>query len=151
MTDHASRAVELFVMGYNCSQSVFAAYSDEMGLDMDTALRLSSSFGGGMGRLREVCGALSGAFMVFGMLRGYTDPTDSEAKSEHYKQVQEMAALFKAEHGSLLCRDLLGDNAGNGYVPENRTEDYYQKRPCAGLVAHAAALLDRMLEQTKTE
>lgn len=96
MNNHQERAEALFKQGYNCAQSVFAAYSDELGMDMETALKLSSSFGGGMGRLREVCGAVSGMFMVAGLKDGYSDPTDKEAKANHYKLIQKLVNTYLA-------------------------------------------------------
>jgi len=98
---HSSLAKELFKKGYNCSQSVFAAFSDETGLDIETALKISSSFGAGMGRLREVCGSVSGMFMVVGMKYGYTDLSDKTVKAEHYKLIQSLAEIFKKENGSI--------------------------------------------------
>lgn len=98
-----------------------------------------------MGRLREVCGALSGALMALGMLRAPLDPTDRAAKAAHYARVQALGNAFRAHNGSLLCRDLLGDQAGSGYVPDERTEAYYQSRPCERLIYDAAHLLERMI------
>ena len=147
MNDHGQRAAQLFRAGYNCAQSVFVAYCDLTGLDEQTALRLSASFGGGMGRLREVCGGVSGALMALGMLRAPLDPTDRAAKAEHYARVQELARRFRAKHGALLCRDLLGEQAGEGFVPAERTAAYYQSRPCEGLVADAASILEDMLRE----
>lgn len=148
MDDHALKAMELFKEGYNCSQAVFGAFSDDLAIDMDTALRISSSFGGGMGRLREVCGAVTGMFMAAGMLYGYSDPTDREAKKAHYKRIQELAADFKAQNGSIICRDLLGlDQGPDRPVPEKRTPEYYKKRPCAELVGCAAGILADLMEK----
>ena len=101
--DHAEEAKRLFMEGYNCSQAVFCAFRDVTGLDLDTAARLSSSFGGGMGRLREVCGTVSGALMALGMIRGYADPQDRNAKTAHYRLVQEYARLFRERSGSIIC------------------------------------------------
>lgn len=146
MSAHSDLAKELFIKGYNCSQSVFAAFCDETGLDMDTALKISSSFGGGMGRLREVCGAVSGMFMVVGMKYGYTDPFDKKAKTEHYKLIQDLAKQFEKENGSIICRELLGLSVKADIpVPEDRTESYYKKRPCAELVENAARILDEYI------
>lgn len=146
---HAERAARLFREGCNCAQSVFVAYCDLTGLDEALAIRLSASFGGGIGRLREVCGALSGALMALGALRAPLDPTDRGAKALHYARVQQLANRFRAHNGSLLCRDLLGDQAGSGHVPAERTEAYYQSRPCERLIYDAAGLLDRMLRETR--
>jgi len=144
----AEQARAYFKQGYNCAQAVVLAYRDKMGLDEQTAARLSSSFGGGLGRLREVCGAVSGACMVLGAVSGYTEATDQEGKKAHYARIQEFARRFKEENGSIICRELLGekkeDNTG---VPEERTEAYYKKRPCDELVACAAQILEDMLQE----
>ena len=143
---YAKKAMDLFAEGFNCSQSVFLAFEDLYGLDRQMALRLSSSFGGGMGRLREVCGAVSGMFMVAGLIYGYDDPTDHEAKTMHYKRIQELAAAFQEENGSIICRDLLGLGSGkDGYEPEKRTEEYYKKRPCGQLVGIAAGIMEKYI------
>jgi len=153
MSSHSQRAMELFKEGYNCSQSVFGAFCDELlGLDFETALRLSSSFGGGMGRLREVCGAVSGMFMVAGMKYGYSDPIDKKAKAEHYKLVQFLAHQFEKENGSIICRDLLGLHAGkDSPIPEARTAEYYKKRPCVELVGYAADIMDNLINNKTME
>ena len=145
--DHAEYARELFYQGYNCSQSVFCAFCDVTGLDIDTAARMSSSFGGGMGRLREVCGTVSGALMVLGMVRGYSDPKNPQAKSDHYHLVQDFASRFKEKNGTIICRELLeGTNARPGNEPEGRTPEFYASRPCLRLVEEAADILEKMLE-----
>jgi C_GCAxxG_C_C family probable redox protein len=147
LSTHSKRANELFKQGYNCSQAVFAAFCDETGIDFETALKISSSFGGGMGRLREVCGTVSGMFMVAGMKYGYADPKDHKAKSEHYKRIQELAETFKTENGSLICRELLGlGKEKETYVPDKRTKEYYKKRPCIELVRQAAEIMDDYIE-----
>lgn len=147
LSKHSEIAKALFCEGYNCAQAVFAAFCDEMGLEFETALRLSSSFGGGMGRLREVCGAVSGMFMVAGMLRGYSDPKDKAAKAEHYALVQTLAKRFEEENQSIICRELLGLSVKKeAPTPEERTREYYKKRPCAELVACAAEILDDYFE-----
>lgn len=144
---HAQEAAGLFERGYNCSQSVFGAFAEECGVEFDTAMRLSSSFGGGMGRLREVCGALTGAFMVLGLTHGYSDPDDRDAKAAHYERIQNFARLFEARFGTYLCRDLLELDLKNDVpMPEARTLQYYLERPCALFVAYAAALLERELD-----
>ena len=107
MNKHEERALKYFSDGYNCAQSVFAAFSEEMGMDEKTALRLSSAFGGGMGRLREVCGAVSGMFMVLSVLYGYDDAKDDDAKKLLYSRVQALAEEFKKDYGTIICRDLL--------------------------------------------
>lgn len=143
---HSEKAVALFKSGYNCAQAVFVAFSDVTGLDEKTALMLSSSFGGGMGRMREVCGAVSGMFMVAGQLYGYSDPNDRNAKAEHYALIQRMAAKFREKNGSIICRELLGtnDSAPN---PTERTDRFYKKRPCAELVAMCAEITDGIIAE----
>jgi C_GCAxxG_C_C family probable redox protein len=149
---HSDLARELFRKGYNCSQSIFAAFCDETGLGIDTALKIASSFGGGMGRLREVCGAVSGMFMVVGMKYGYTDPSDKKAKTEHYRVIQDLAKQFEKENGSIICRELLGlSKKADNPVPEDRTDSYYRKRPCAELVEQAARILDEYILNKKME
>jgi len=152
MEDKAKIAEELFQQGYNCSQSVLAAFSDELGMDRETALRLSSSFGGGMGRLREVCGAVSGMFMVAGLMYGYSDPKDGIAKTKHYQRIQTLAEQFKEENGSIVCRELLGLPKGpDSPSPEERTPVYYRKRPCAQLVRCAAQIMKEYMEENQDE
>ena len=119
------------------------AFAGECGLEVSQAMRLASSFGAGMGRLREVCGAVSGMFMVLGLKQGYCDLTRKELKDQHYKQVQALAAEFKSKTGSLICRDLLGLSKGaDTPVSEERTAEYYRKRPCLEIVGLAAQLLE---------
>ncbi len=133
----------LFTEGYNCAQSVFLVFSDELGLDRETALKISSSFGGGMGRLREVCGTVSGMFMAEGLKNGYSNPTDTTAKAEHYKRLQALAATFKQENGSIICRELLQlQSAPSDPTPDPRTKEYYKKRPCVELVGDAIRILE---------
>lgn len=143
---HAEKAKSLFKQGYNCSQAVYLAFCDVTGMDEKTALMLSSSFGGGMGRMREVCGAVSGMFMVAGQLYGYSDPNDRNAKAEHYALIQRMAAKFREKNGSIICRELLGtnDSAPN---PTERTDRFYKKRPCAELVAMCAEITDGIIAE----
>lgn len=147
MNNARERAMDLFKQGYNCSQSVVAAFCEECGMDFEAALKISSSFGGGMGRLREVCGAVSGMFMVAGMKYGYTDPKDNLSKAEHYKRIQELAKQFKQKNGSLICRELLELNIQNeSYIPEERTDEYYKKRPCADIVGDAAEIISEFIK-----
>lgn len=143
MSTHEEKAKQLFLEGYNCAQAVFCAFSDELGVDQETALRLSSSFGGGMGRLREVCGAVSGMFMAAGVKYGYSDPKARDEKTEHYARIQELAGNFKEQNGSIVCRELLGlQQKQDSPVPEERTKEYYKKRPCVNLVGDAARMLE---------
>ncbi len=139
---HSQKAYDLFMEGYNCSQAVFAAFCDVTNIDFETALMLSSSFGGGMGRLREVCGAVSGMLLVAGALYGYSDPKDTLSKSEHYKRIQAIAYKFQDENGSYICKVLLGLDSASDPNPAERTAEYYKKRPCAELVRQAAQIMD---------
>ena len=152
MESRTEQAVALFKEGFNCSQSVFAAYADLFGMDKETALRVSASFGGGIGRMREVCGAANGMFMVAGMLTGSTEGKDQTAKKNNYEVVQRLAAEFKKENGgTYICRELLGlEKEGKKVVPgdttpEARTEEYYKKRPCLKTIQGAAVIVERML------
>ena len=139
----ADRAEALFYEGYNCAQSVFGAISEEVGIDRETALRLSSSFGGGMGRLREVCGAVTGMVMVIGDLMGYDDPADAEAKKDLYALVQRMCREFEETEGSIVCRELLHLEKGEDLPePAVRTEEYYRSRPCVKACRRAAELTE---------
>lgn len=143
---YAQKACKNFEEGYNCAQSVLLAFSDVVGLDEDTILRLSSSFGGGMGRLREVCGAVSSMFMIAGVLKGYTSPDNDEVKGEHYQLIQELAKEFQTRCGSIICRDLLGLPEGpDSPVPSKRTEEYYQERPCENCIKVAAEIIESKL------
>ena len=139
--DHGALSKEMFCKGYICAQAVVAAFHVELGMTESEAARLASSFGGGMGRMRETCGAVSGMLLVAGLLWGYGTPGDDEAKAAHYRLVQEMAAKFRERTGSLICRELLG-NPPSDPNPTPRTADFYKTRPCAGFVALAAEILD---------
>lgn len=150
MSERSQKARDYFLQGYNCTQAVVLAYCDELGLDKSVALKIASSFGGGMGRLREVCGAISGIFMVAGMLYGYDDPKDKEGKAALYAKIQELAARSKAQNGSIVCRELLGLSERQSVpTPEERSPAYYKKRPCADLVAAAVQILDDFIAEQK--
>ena len=139
-------AENYFKQGYNCAQSVVLAFSKEINLDEKTALMLASPFGGGMGRLRETCGAVSGMLVVLGLLKGYSSFDDIKEKTELYSLVQKLVLQFKEKNGSYTCRELLNLPDGNSNpVPEKRTETYYKKRPCALLVGDATEILDNYL------
>lgn len=142
--DHSKKAKELFTNGCNCSQAVFVAFSDELGLDKTAAMRISCGLGGGVGRLREICGAISGGAMVLSMYFSGSEGTD---KARVYELVQKFAADFKAQCGTIICRELLELEDGEKITakPEERTAEYYAKRPCAELVAIAAAAVDKVL------
>lgn len=144
------RAEALFKKGYNCSQSVVGAYADLYGYTLDQALLMSASFGAGMGRMREVCGAACGMFLLAGFETGCTDPADAKGKAGNYKTVQFLAGEFRRLHGSIICAELLGlkgKNAGEGYTPEPRNEQYYQKRPCVESVKNAARIYGNFLAE----
>ena len=147
---YSEKAGKLFREGYNCAQSVFCAFADDLGIDFETALKLSSSFGGGMGRLREVCGAVSAMFMIAGLKYGYTTPNNDEIKGEHYARIQELAARFKEKHGTIICRELLGlDIKQDDPIPSKRTEQYYKDRPCEGIIRDAAKIISKYISSTK--
>ncbi len=147
---HREKALEYFHQGYNCAQSVFAAFCDVTGYKEDDALRLASSFGAGMGRMREVCGSCSAMFMVAGIVRGYTDTSSSEPKKAHYELIQSLAAKFREKHGTIICRELLQSlKPDTSPTPSERTKEYYKIRPCAVFVADAADILDEMLSEGK--
>lgn len=140
-------AKNYFLEGYNCSQAITLAFSDVLELDKTALLRLSSSFGGGMGRLREVCGAVSGMYIVLGYIRGYSDPSDLDGKKRLYSEIQELAATFRAKYGSIVCRELLlGVPHTDGAAPEERTVQYYKKRPCGEQIEYAAIILHDFLK-----
>lgn len=139
--NHRELAVKNFLEGYNCSQSVVVSFCDLTGLTPEFAARMSSSFGGGMGRMREVCGAVSGMLLVAGLLYGYSAPGDDAGKKAHYTLVQELAGKFREREHSIICREIL-KNPPSDPNPTPRTADFYKKRPCARLVALAAGILD---------
>ncbi|GFZ38762.1 C-GCAxxG-C-C family protein [Bacteroides nordii] len=149
MEDRIQRAVEFFKSGYNCSQSVVAAFADMYGFTEEQALRMSASFGGGIGRMRETCGAACGMFLLAGLETGATDGADKEGKAANYALVQELAAEFRKRNGSLNCGELLGlkKKALLSSVPEERTEQYYAKRPCSRMVEEAARIWAEYLEK----
>jgi len=142
-------ALKAFESGCNCCQAVVMAFAPECGLERETVLRLASSFGGGFGRMRELCGAVSGAGMVLGLLRGYTDITGTEEKQRHYERLQTLCGRFREEQGYLRCGELLDKLAGEpGPAPGERTPEYYAARPCSRLVACAADLTAELLAET---
>ena len=148
--DHSYEAVELFVKGYSCSQAVAMAFCDVTGLDEKLTARMASSFGGGMGRMREVCGAVSGMLMVAGLLYGYDDAADTAGKRELYAQVQNMAGQFRTEMGSIICRDLL-KNPPSDPNPTPRTAEFYKNRPCARMVETAARIMEDFIREHPIE
>lgn len=144
------KAKELFENGCNCAQAVFCAFEDVTGFEHEAALRFSAGFGGGMGRLREVCGAVSGMTMVLSCVFASADPSDHEKKKALYELIQKAAADFKVENGSYICRELLSLGSGaSDPEPEKRTQSYYRKRPCAELVKCAAEITEKYIAQNK--
>ena len=142
------KAMQSFLDGYNCSQCMMLAFEDLLTIDLDTALKIASPFGGGMGRLREVCGSVSGMFMVLGFIYGYSDPKDYEGKKTLYEHIQELARRYEEANGSIICRDLLGLTVQHDTsAPEQRTETYYKKRPCAEMVGSATEILETYLSE----
>ncbi len=141
--DHSVYAAELFMNGYNCAQAVAMAFCDVTGLDEKATAKMISSFGGGMGRLREVCGAVSGMLLVAGILYGYDTP-DQTAQMAHYARVQELAEKFRESAGSIICREIL-KNPPSDPKPTPRTEEFYKQRPCVRLVILAAQIMDEYI------
>jgi C_GCAxxG_C_C family probable redox protein len=144
------QAVENFMQGYGCCQSVVAAFADLYGMDDLTAKRIAAGFGGGVGRLRMMCGAVSGIVMLVGLDCGQTEGSDRDGKSACYKVVQELLAQSEAENGSLICAEILGlkghEKAHSSYIASPRTAEYYKKRPCAAKVESAARIFARYLK-----
>ncbi|MBQ8574939.1 MAG: C_GCAxxG_C_C family protein [Clostridia bacterium] len=147
MSDRVERAIELFKSGFNCSQAVFAAFAGEFGMDEETALKVSAGLGGGVGRSREVCGAVCGAAMLVGFKYGATDGDDAEAKQRCYQVVQQIITEFKTNNPTIICRELLELNSSDNTdpKPEARTPEYYKKRPCVQLVEDAARAVEKVL------
>lgn len=140
------KAIENFVQGYNCSQALVLAFADLLNMDETALLKMTSSLGAGMGKLREVCGAVSGMFIVVGLLYGYDDPKATEQKAQHYAEIQKLAKQFEEQTGSIVCRELLGLNEKRqDPTPEPRTQSYYKKRPCKELVGIAAQILEEYI------
>jgi C_GCAxxG_C_C family probable redox protein len=142
MEKRIEKAVELFKEGYNCSQSVVAAFADMYDFTNEQALKMSASFGGGIGRMRQTCGAACGLFMLAGLETGCTEGKDREGKENNYKVVQALAEEFRKRNGSLICAELLGlsKTAPTPATPEARTAEYYKKRPCVKMVEEAARI-----------
>ena len=144
--NRSDRAEELFRQGYNCSQSVFASFADEAGMTVEEAAKIASPFGAGFGKLREVCGAVTGMTMAAAYACGYSDPADAQGKKNLYALVQKMCGEFEKEQGSIICRELLGLEKGEDLgEPAVRTEEYYKSRPCVGACRTAAAIAEKYL------
>lgn len=148
--DHGMYAAELFLKGYNCAQSVTVAFCDVTGLPEDFSAKMASSFGGGMGRMREVCGAVSGMLMVAGLLYGYETPGDDVSKKAHYQLVQYLAGQFRAQAGSIVCREIL-KNPPSDPNPTPRTAEFYKQRPCTRMVMLAGQILDAYIREHPVE
>lgn len=147
-TQKSQLAKQYFENGYNCAQSVLLAFCEETQLSQEQAAKLASTFGGGMGRMREVCGAVSAMFMVEGLLKGYSDPKAKEEKSAVYETVRELADRFREKNHSIICRELLIDvETTAGGEPEARTKEYYERRPCGCYVEDAAYIIAESLGQ----
>lgn len=144
--DRSERAGDFFLQGYNCAQSVTMAFADLIGMEEAAAARLASPFGGGMGRMREVCGAVSGMLMVLGILYGYDTPNDDVTKGALYDQVQQLAHSFRDQVGTILCREIL-ENPPTDPNPSPRTQQYYAERPCARMVMLAAEIMEDFIAQ----
>lgn len=144
-------AKRYFEDGYNCAQAVLLAFCEDFGLEKETALMMSAPFGGGMGRLREVCGAFSGVNMVLGLYEGKYDIKDNQKKAKLYKDVQALAEKFKEDNGSIICRDLLGlrIKGKDNPTPDVRSDTYYKARPCSELCKYAGDLLEKFLRNTE--
>ena len=139
-------AIENFENGCNCAQAVFLAYADKYGMDENIALKLSSSFGGGMGRLREVCGAVSAMFAIAGLEKGYTELDNDDVKAQHYEFIQFLAQKFKEKNNSIICRDLLGlDKNDISSKPTKRTKEFYETRPCGDYIKIAAEIIEEFV------
>ena len=148
--DHVTLAGDLFLEGYNCAQTVAVAFSDVTGMDKHVAAKMAAPFGGGMGRMREVCGAVSGMLMVLGNLYGYDNSDADSTKKELYHQVQEMAEKFRQENGSIICREIL-KNPPSDPNPSPRTAEYYAKRPCCRMVMTAAKIMEEFIAEHPLE
>lgn len=146
MKSRVEEAVKKFESGYNCAQAVFATYADLFGMSTEDALKLSSPLGGGMGRMREVCGAVSAMALLEGLKEGNTDPVDKEAQKRTYETVRSLSDSFSNENGSIICRELLGiASREKSAAPSERTKEYYQSRPCTKFVACAARIVEEQL------
>jgi len=154
LEERVARAVDYFMQGYGCCQSVVAAFADLYGLDETMAKQIAAGFGGGVGRMRMMCGAVSGIVMLVGLDCGQTEGSDREGKSACYKVVQELLAQSKAENGSLICAEILGlkghEKAVSSYVASARTAEYYKTRPCAAKVESAARIFAAYLKDKDT-
>ena len=145
-------AIDNFLKGYNCCQSIVLAFKDLVDIDEKSLAKLASGFGGGMGRLRETCGAVSGVFMIIGLLYGYESPETGEIKAKLYAKIQELGLQFEKEQGSLVCRELLGINEKHSSsTPSSRTSSFYKDRPCIKYIGFASELLEEYIDKHKQD
>ncbi len=152
LEDRINKAVSLFKEGYNCSQSVVAAFADDYGYTEEQALRMAASFGGGIGRMRQTCGAACGMFLLAGLEKGSINPKDKDGKASNYAFVQNLAGKFEKQNGSLICAELLGlKKPENSSIPEDRTEQYYSKRPCVKIVEETARIWAEAINEGKKQ
>lgn len=149
MGERAEKAHGYFMEGFTCAQSLFTAFADIFGFDKETALKVSAGLGGGIGRMRETCGVVTSASMILGLMYGATEGEDSKSKAYTYEKVREFADRFKALEGTIVCRELLGldENIKEGHIPEERTAEYYAKRPCPRITREAAEILEDMINE----
>lgn len=146
MVSRIKQAVETFESGYTCAQSVFATYADLFGLNRETALKLASPMGAGVGRMREICGVVSAMALLAGLKEGNTDPENEEGKERIYLLTRQMADRFKEKNGTIICRELLGiEGREESAKPSARTKEYYASRPCSRLVADASGIIEEVL------
>lgn len=146
----ADKAKELFLMGYNCAQATFGAFAEDYGLDLGVAMTLSAGLGGGIGRLRETCGAVTGATLAVSLAMGSFDLNNPNAKTEVYKEIRKVVEIFESETGSIICADMLGvARRGDDATAAPRTSEYYKKRPCAELVYLAASAAEKIISELK--
>lgn len=143
------KAKELFMQGYNCAQAVALAYEDMLDLSPEQIANMMSGFGGGIGRMREVCGSVSGAVFVISSLYGYNEPKDFEGKKQLYSDIQDFCKAFQKANGSIVCRELLGleTKSADDPSPEQRTDNYYKKRPCSELIKSSADILEEFISK----
>ncbi len=150
MSDRRKIAEEAFMAGYNCAQSLAVAFADMVPIPQDEWVKLCAPFGGGMGRLREVCGAMSASLAVLGLLQGYATPETGAPKKELYAKVQTLAKTFEEQHGTIICRDILGLAPGHDEPePTVRTPEFYASRPCLKCIGDAAENLERFLQENQ--
>lgn len=146
MSEYTEKAVELFKSGYNCSQSIVGAFAEYMGVDFNTAIKMAAGLGGGVGRMREVCGAICGASMIAGLKYGATVGSDAESKARTYEEVQRIVNEFKKTNSTIICRELIKEPEGLlSPTPDDRTPQYYKRRPCVKIVEDAAAAVEKVL------